>query len=152
MPLHDQKQHPCRSYSTGVPTTSSKSASRLSRYVLSDVYVKHDALVESEFLFLTFRYRNTRRRVFPRLSLLRSNQIGNTAVLATVVAGLIGDLVPLSNIGMSLAMFLAGGSIMGQIGNPGRTETEAMIVVEQYSADSYSLCSVYYARFQRQSR
>jgi hypothetical protein len=33
---------------------SSKGASRLSRYVLSNVRVEHDALVEFEFLLLAF--------------------------------------------------------------------------------------------------
>jgi hypothetical protein len=89
----------------GVPVTSSKGASRFSWYVLSNVHVKHNALVKSE-PFLTF----ATGIIFHCFA---SNQTGNTVVLATVVVVLIGDLVPLLNIGMPLAMFLAGGLIVG---------------------------------------
>jgi hypothetical protein len=109
MPLHDQKQTHTAPIAQGVPATSSKGASRLSRYVLPDSHVEHDALVESELLpaFVT----GIQDAV--SFSDFHCYQTGNAVVLATVVTGLIGDLVPLSNIGMSLAMLLAGGSIMG---------------------------------------
>ncbi len=98
-------------------TTSSKRASRLSRYLLSNIHVELDVLVESELLLLTFATGIQDAVSFPDFHCFASNQTGNTVLLATVAAGLVEDLVSWSSIGMSLAMFLAGGLVMGQIGN-----------------------------------
>ena len=99
------------------PSTPFKRSSRLSRYLLSDIHIELNLLVETELLLLTFTTGMQDAVSFPDFHCFASNQTGNTVLLATVVAGLTGILVPLPNIGVSLAMFLAGGLIMGQIGN-----------------------------------
>lgn len=45
------------------------------------------------------------------------NQTGNTVVLAVGAAGLGGDQFSLPNIGISLATFVAGATMTGQIAN-----------------------------------
>lgn len=46
-----------------------------------------------------------------------SNQTGNTALLAVGALGVGGSMVKLSNVGVSLGVFIAGGFILGQMGN-----------------------------------
>ena len=101
----------------GRSNTSSKGSSRFSRYFLSDLHIELDLLVESELVLLTFTTGMQDAASFPDFHCFASNQTGNTVLLATVAAGLTEDFVPLANIATSLAMFLAGALIMGQIGN-----------------------------------
>lgn len=46
-----------------------------------------------------------------------SNQTGNTALLAVGALHVGGSIVSLSNVGVSLGLFIAGGFILGQLGN-----------------------------------
>ena len=99
------------------PTTPSKTFSRFSRYFLSNIHIDRDVLVESELVLLTFTTGMQDAASFPDFHCFASNQTGNTVLLGSVAAGIIGDWVPLPNIGISLALFLAGALIMGQVGN-----------------------------------
>lgn len=88
---------------------------RLSQYFWSPIRV--DTLVEIQLLLLTFSTGVQDAICFPDFLCFASNQTGNTVVLAVGLAGYSGDLFHLPNIGMSLAMFLAGAALTGQIGS-----------------------------------
>jgi uncharacterized membrane protein YoaK (UPF0700 family) len=88
---------------------------RLLQYFWSAIRV--DTLVEIQLLLLTFSTGIQDAICFPDFRCFASNQTGNTVVLAVGLAGYSGDLFNLPNVGMSLAMFLAGAVVTGQIGN-----------------------------------
>ncbi len=54
---------------------------------------------------------------FPEYHCFASNQTGNTVLLAVGVCGIGGGIFSLVNIGVSLALFVAGVVILGQLGN-----------------------------------
>jgi uncharacterized membrane protein YoaK (UPF0700 family) len=99
----------------GTPMEPPTSSFRLSQYFYSAIRV--DTLVEIQLLLLTFSTGIQDAISFPDFLCFASNQTGNTVVLAVGLAGYSGELFHLPNIGMSLAMFLAGAVVTGRIGN-----------------------------------
>ncbi|PVH73403.1 DUF1275 domain protein [Cadophora sp. DSE1049] len=79
--------------------------------------VGEDALLEAELLLLAFATGIQDATTFPDYQCFASNQTGNTVLLAVGAAGVTGDIFFMRNIGVSLAMFVAGSLIMGQIGH-----------------------------------
>ncbi|KAJ6119764.1 hypothetical protein N7523_004044 [Penicillium sp. IBT 18751x] len=94
---------------------SHKSRSRLWLYLTDDV--REDILLESELLLLSFATGIQDAAAWPDYTCFASNQTGNTLFLAIGLAGLAGNAYSFPNIGMSLGAFVAGGLVMGQIGN-----------------------------------
>lgn len=88
---------------------------RLYKFLSADV--REDVLLEAELLLLAFATGIQDATTFPDYHCFASNQTGNTVLLAVGVAGISGDVFSMRNIGMSLAMFVAGSWIMGQIGH-----------------------------------
>jgi uncharacterized membrane protein YoaK (UPF0700 family) len=76
-----------------------------------------DLLIELQLLLLTFGIGVQDAIAFPEFKCFASNQTGNTVVLAVGAAGLGGDHFSLLNIGISLATFVTGATITGQIAN-----------------------------------
>lgn len=76
-----------------------------------------DLFIELQLLLLTFSIGVQDAIAFPDFKCFASNQTGNTVVLAVGAAGLGGDQFSLPNIGISLATFVAGATITGQIAN-----------------------------------
>ncbi|KAG4422195.1 hypothetical protein IFR04_004701 [Cadophora malorum] len=79
--------------------------------------VREDALLETELLLLAFATGIQDATTFPDYQCFASNQTGNTVLLAVGAAGVTGDIFSMRNIGVSLALFVAGSWIMGQIGH-----------------------------------
>ncbi|OJJ52440.1 hypothetical protein ASPSYDRAFT_164697 [Aspergillus sydowii CBS 593.65] len=96
-------------------TTRPSRRARIWDYFIEDV--REDILLESELILLSFATGIQDAAAWPDFSCFASNQTGNTLLLAIGVAGLGGDTFDFRNIGISLGAFLAGGLIMGQIGN-----------------------------------
>ncbi|KAH2976495.1 hypothetical protein KXW58_006767 [Aspergillus fumigatus] len=97
------------------PDRPHKSRSRLWLYLMDDVC--EDILLESELLLLSFATGIQDAAAWPDYTCFASNQTGNTLFLAIGLAGLAGNAYSFPNIGMSLGAFVAGGLVMGQIGN-----------------------------------
>jgi uncharacterized membrane protein YoaK (UPF0700 family) len=91
------------------------SPQRLSQYFLSAIQV--DTFVEIQLLLLTFSTGIQDAISFPDFECFASNQTGNSVLLAVGFAGHAGKLFDLPNIGISLATFIAGALVTGQIGN-----------------------------------
>ncbi|EAW12355.1 YoaK family protein [Aspergillus clavatus NRRL 1] len=91
------------------------SLSKLWRYLNEDI--REDIILESQLLLLSFATGMQDAAAWPDYSCFASNQTGNTLFLAIGVAGLAQNSYSFPNIGMSLGMFIAGGLIMGQLGN-----------------------------------
>ncbi|KAH7390329.1 hypothetical protein BKA64DRAFT_580145 [Cadophora sp. MPI-SDFR-AT-0126] len=79
--------------------------------------VREDALLETELLLLAFATGIQDATTFPDYHCFASNQTGNTVLLAVGAADISGDIFSMRNIGVSLALFIAGSLIMGQIGH-----------------------------------
>jgi uncharacterized membrane protein YoaK (UPF0700 family) len=79
--------------------------------------IREDLLLESELLLLSFATGIQDAAAWPDYMCFASNQTGNTLFLAIGIAGLTKDLYSFSNIGVSLSMFVAGGFVLGQLGN-----------------------------------
>ncbi|KAL5344860.1 hypothetical protein ACLOAV_010257 [Pseudogymnoascus australis] len=78
--------------------------------------IKDDFLLEVQLLLLSFSIGIQDAASFPDYHCFASNQTGNTVMLAVGVAKLT-TLFSLSNIGISLSMFVLGGFLPGQLGN-----------------------------------
>lgn len=89
--------------------------SRLWEFLTEEV--REDIMLESELILLSFATGIQDAAAWPDYTCFASNQTGNTLFLAIGVAGLAGDMYSFPNIGMSLAAFIGGGFVMGQIGN-----------------------------------
>lgn len=87
--------------------------SKLYHYLVAPLRV--DYLVEIQLLLLTFSTGIQDAISFPDYHCFASNQTGNSVVLAVGLAGLAGDLFDMANVGISLALFVAGAIITGQI-------------------------------------
>ncbi|KAK4924676.1 hypothetical protein LTR66_016443 [Elasticomyces elasticus] len=83
------------------------------RHLCSSIGI--DWHVELELLLLTFATGMQDAISFPDFHCFASNQTGNTVILAVASAGLGHGLFDIANIGVSLAMFLAGAIITGQL-------------------------------------
>lgn len=79
--------------------------------------IREDLLLESQLLLLSFATGIQDAATWPDYTCFASNQTGNTLFLAIGVAGLAKNAYSFPNIGMSLGMFIAGGLVMGQLGN-----------------------------------
>jgi uncharacterized membrane protein YoaK (UPF0700 family) len=84
-------------------------------YLLDDI--REDIILESQLLLLSFATGIQDAAAWTEFSCFASNQTGNTLFLAIGVAGLADNAYSFQNIGMSLGSFVAGGLVMGQIGN-----------------------------------
>lgn len=73
--------------------------------------------MEFQLLLLTFCTGIQDAVSFPDFLCFASNQTGNTVVLAVGLTGYQGEFFYLANVGTSLATFLAGAIVTGQIGN-----------------------------------
>jgi uncharacterized membrane protein YoaK (UPF0700 family) len=102
-----------------LPTISVDNASlktsRVRGYFLGDV--REDMMLEGQLLLLSFATGVQDAAAWTDYSCFASNQTGNTLFLAIGVAGLAKNAYSFQNIGMSLGSFVAGGLVMGQIGN-----------------------------------
>jgi uncharacterized membrane protein YoaK (UPF0700 family) len=98
-----------------LPLTETHCRSRLWEFFKEDI--RDDLLLECELLLLSFATGIQDAAAWPDYSCFASNQTGNTLFLAIGVAGLTKDAYSFPNIGVSLSLFVAGGFIMGQIGN-----------------------------------
>ncbi|GAB1211472.1 hypothetical protein ATERTT37_000587 [Aspergillus terreus] len=85
------------------------------RYLNDDI--REDIVLESQLLLLSFATGIEDAATWPEYTCFASNQTGNTLFLAIGAAGLANGLYSLPNVGMSLGMFIAGGLVMGQLGN-----------------------------------
>jgi len=79
--------------------------------------IGNDLILELELMALALATGIMDATTFSDYHVFVSNQTGNTALLAVGALGLGGNLVKLPNIGVSLGVFIAGGFILGQIGN-----------------------------------
>jgi uncharacterized membrane protein YoaK (UPF0700 family) len=79
--------------------------------------IREDLLLECELLLLSFATGIQDAAAWPDYTCFASNQTGNTLFLAIGVAGLTNNAYSYPNIGVSLSHFVAGGFIMGQLGN-----------------------------------
>lgn len=85
------------------------------RYLFSPL--EANVSTELQLLLLTFSTGIQDAISFPDFLCFASNQTGNTVVLAVGLTGYQGEFFHLANVGVSLAMFLAGAVITGQMGN-----------------------------------
>ena len=89
--------------------------SRIHEFLMEDI--REDILLEAELLLLSFATGIQDAAAWPDYKCFASNQTGNTLFLAIGVAGLTHNQYSIPNIGVSLSMFVAGGFILGQLGN-----------------------------------
>ena len=75
-----------------------------------------DSFMEFQLLLLTFGTGIQDGVSYPDFHCFASNQTGNTVVLAVALAGGVANLFDPLNVGLSLAAFLAGAILTGQIG------------------------------------
>ncbi|KAE8445742.1 hypothetical protein EG329_012921 [Mollisiaceae sp. DMI_Dod_QoI] len=108
---------------TPVPTPSSTESlqppapARLTRLKnFLNTSVRDDLFLECQLLTLSFSIGIQDATSFPDYHCFASNQTGNTVLFAVGVAKL-STIFSVSNIGISLSMFILGVSIAGQIGN-----------------------------------
>ncbi|KAJ6095455.1 hypothetical protein N7486_006201 [Penicillium sp. IBT 16267x] len=93
----------------------SKLRSRLWFYLKEDI--REDLLLESELIFLSFATGIQDAASWKDYDCFASNQTGNALFLAIGAAKFEGSAYSVSHVGMSLGAFLAGGLVVGQIGN-----------------------------------
>lgn len=79
--------------------------------------LKVDFLLEIQLIILTFSTGIQDAISYPDFHCFASNQTGNSVVLAVGLAGHDRNLFSLSNVGLSLGMFIAGATVTGQIAN-----------------------------------
>lgn len=86
------------------------------RSYLSDE-IADDIILELELMGLALATGIMDATTSPDYHVFVSNQTGNTALLAVGVFQIGGNPAKLQNVGVSLGLFIAGGLIIGQIGN-----------------------------------
>lgn len=79
--------------------------------------IGNDLILELELMGLALATGIMDAATFTDYHVFVSNQTGNTALLAVGALGVGGGFVNLANVGVSLGVFIAGGLILGQIGN-----------------------------------
>jgi uncharacterized membrane protein YoaK (UPF0700 family) len=79
--------------------------------------IQDSLLLDTQLLILTFIIGMQDVATFLDYSCFASNQTGNSVLLAAGVFGFGNNLINLSSIGISLASFVSGGFVAGQIGN-----------------------------------
>ncbi len=81
-----------------------------------------DVLLETELMILALAAGINDAMTFPDYGVFASNQTGNTALLAVGALRVAPEKVNLTNVGISLGLFIIGGTILGQLGHVvGRT-------------------------------
>ena len=88
---------------------------RCHSYIRNDL--KDDTFLETQLYLLAFATGVQDATTFPDFHCFASNQTGNTVLLAVGVFGISGGTFNTVNIGVSLALFVAGVVIAGQVGN-----------------------------------
>jgi uncharacterized membrane protein YoaK (UPF0700 family) len=109
------RQHPFDLPSKGYPPERQPFRAQIRKYLTSSI--REDVVLEAELLLLAFATGIQDATTFPDYHCFASNQTGNTVLLAVGITGIGGNVFGLSNIGVSLAMFILGSWLMGQIGN-----------------------------------
>lgn len=89
--------------------------SRIQEYLMEDI--REDLLLECQLLLLSFSTGIQDAAAWPDYSCFASNQTGNTLFLAMGAAHLTKNSYSFPNIGVSLSLFVAGGLVLGQLGN-----------------------------------
>lgn len=79
--------------------------------------VADDLFLELELMGLAVATGIMDATTFPDYHVFVSNQTGNTALLAVGALHIDSNIVKLQNVGVSLGVFIAGGMILGQLGN-----------------------------------
>lgn len=79
--------------------------------------IADDLVLELELMGLAVATGIMDATTFTDYHVFVSNQTGNTALLAVGALHISGDIVKLQNVGISLGLFIAGGMILGQLGN-----------------------------------
>ncbi|KAJ9419247.1 hypothetical protein FOXG_19280 [Fusarium oxysporum f. sp. lycopersici 4287] len=91
------------------------SINNVRRYLSANLEV--DILLEIQLLLLTFSTGVQDAVSYPDFKCFASNQTGNSVVLAVGLAGHDDSIFNLSDVGLSLGMFLAGAITTGQLAN-----------------------------------
>lgn len=97
------------------PQAMKSSANNIRHYLTAELKV--DFLLEIQLIILTFSTGIQDAISYPDFQCFASNQTGNSVVLAVGLAGHNGSLFSLSNVALSLGMFIAGAVVTGQIAN-----------------------------------
>lgn len=98
------------------PTSSAPAQSKVLSWL--NAPIREDVFLEIELLLLAFSTGLQDATTYPNYLCFASNQTGNTVFLAIGVSGIApGQVFSFKNISVSLALFILGGWIMGQIGN-----------------------------------
>ena len=98
----------CRSRANGL-------AEKLNQY--GGRRIRVNMFIEVQLLLLTFSTGVQDADSLPNFRCFASNQTGNTVILAIGISGYKSDLFDLHNVGVSLAMFVSGAIITGQLAN-----------------------------------
>lgn len=98
-----------------MPKGASASTSRITFRLTGEI--GNDLILELELMALALATGIMDATTFSDYHVFVSNQTGNTALLAVGALRVGGSMVKLSNVGVSLGVFIAGGFILGQIGN-----------------------------------
>lgn len=77
----------------------------------------NDYLIEFELMLLAVAAGINDGATFADYHIFTSNQTGNTVLLAVGALGLGGGIIDIRSVAFSLALFVSGGCIFGQIGN-----------------------------------
>lgn len=103
---------------------------RLKDYLSADVRV--DWLIEVQLLLLTFGTGIQDAISFPDFHCFASNQTGNSVILAVGLAGLGGGLFNIANVGISLALFIGGAFMTGQIAHKIGVRKRVWLIISHF--------------------
>lgn len=98
-----------------LPNPHKRQSNKIRHYLVVTLNV--DFLLEVQLLLLTFSTGIQDAVSYPDFKCFASNQTGNSVVLAVGLAGHDNSIFNLSNVGLSLGMFLAGAIMTGQLAN-----------------------------------
>ncbi|KAJ5692199.1 hypothetical protein N7462_001622 [Penicillium macrosclerotiorum] len=112
--LLPQSQHELPQPTTHRPFLKSRTTT-VRTFLLEDI--RTDALLESELLLLSFATGIQDAAAWPDYACFASNQTGNALFLAIAAANLHHNAYSVPNIAVSLALFVAGALVFGQLGH-----------------------------------
>lgn len=101
--------------STSSSSRYSERKTQIWKYLDEDI--QEDLLLESELILLSFATGIQDAASWADYGCFASNQTGNMLFIAIGAANLEGASYSLSHVGISLGAFLAGGLVLGQLGN-----------------------------------
>lgn len=111
-------------------------------------HIAVDALLEFELLTLALATGIMDATTYPDYHVFASNQTGNTAILAVGALGIGGtDLVNMSNTGVSLGCFIAGGILFGQLGNLAGPRRRAWLLTSNWVQTALVFAATALVRF-----